>query len=100
MNGSKKTDLQPVTLLESVLERCTTVLAALKMRKTSRTIGNRPVPLQVLSDILWAAQGVNRVQGPFGDQGKTAGSASISQEICVYVAMKEGTYLYETALIG
>ena len=51
--------------------------------------------MQILSDILWAAQGVNRIQGPFGGPGRTAGSASNSQEICVYVAKEEGTYLYE-----
>ena len=32
---------------------------------------------------------------PFGGPGRTAGSASNSQEICVYVTREEGTYLYE-----
>ena len=58
-------------------------------------MSDKTISLQILSDILWGAQGVNRVQGPFGDPGRTAGSASNSQEICLYVAMKEGTYLYE-----
>ena len=90
-------DLQPITLPEPVFDRCLTVFEALKIRRTSRAIGDRKIPLQILSDILWAAQGINRVkgQGPFGGPGRTAGSASNSQEICIYVAMEEGIYLYE-----
>jgi SagB-type dehydrogenase family enzyme len=84
-----------MTLPEPVFDQCLTVFEALKIRRTSRTIGDRKIPLQILSDILWAAQGINRVNGPFGGQGRTAGSASNSQEICIYVAMEEGTYLYE-----
>jgi hypothetical protein len=97
-NAVKKSpirDLQPITLPQPVFDRCLTVFEALKIRKTSRTIGDGKIPLQILSDILWAAQGINRVKGPFGGPGRTAGSASNSQEICIYVAMEEGTYLYE-----
>jgi hypothetical protein len=88
-------NLQPITLPKPAFDRCTTIFEALKMRRTSRSISNKEISLQILSDILWAAQGVNRVEGPFGSPGRTAGSASNSQEICVYVAKEEGTYLYE-----
>jgi hypothetical protein len=95
MKNSKRGDLQPITLPEPVFDRCGTIFEALKMRRTSRAISDKMIPLQILSDILWAAQGVNRVHGPFGGPGRTAGSASNSQEILVYIAMEEGTYLYE-----
>jgi nitroreductase len=88
-------ELQPIILPKPVFKRCGTVFEALKMRRTSRSITNKRIPLQILSDILWAAQGVNRVQGPFGGPGRTAGSASNSQEICLFVAKVEGTYLYD-----
>ena len=88
-------DLQPITLPEPVFDQCLTVFEALKNRRTSRAIADRKIPLQILSDILWASQGINRVNGPFGGQGRIAGSASNSQEICIYAAMEEGTYLYE-----
>ena len=97
MNDDRTTDLHPIILPGPLFDRCMTVFEALKMRRTSRTIGDRPISLQVLSDILWAAQGVNRAEGPFGGPGGTAGSASNSQEIRVYVAMEKGTYLYEPA---
>jgi SagB-type dehydrogenase family enzyme len=95
MKNSMIKDLEPITLPEPVFDRCKTVFEALKMRRTSRAISDKKISLQILSDILWASQGINRVQGPFGEPGRTAGSASNSQEICVYVAMEEGTYLYE-----
>jgi nitroreductase len=95
MKNSTIGDLQPIMLPEPVFDRCGTVFEALKMRRTSRSISNKTISLQILSDILWAAQGVNRAQGPFGGPGRTAGSASNSQEVCVYVAMEEGAYLYE-----
>jgi hypothetical protein len=39
------------------------VLAALQQRKTTREISAAPLPLQLLSNLLWAAFGVNRVCG-------------------------------------
>ncbi len=95
MNKSPIKDLKPIALPEPVFDRCLTVFEALKNRKTSREIGEKKISLQILSDILWAAQGINRLKGPFGGPGRTAGSASNSQEICIYVAREEGTYLYE-----
>ena len=58
-------DLRPITLPEPDFDRCGTVFEALKMRRTSRAIRDEKIPLQILSDILWAAQGINRVEGPF-----------------------------------
>ncbi len=95
MHTSLIGDLKPLPLPEPVFDRCLTVYEALKARRTSRSIGEKQLSLQLLSDILWAAQGVNRRKGPFGGPGRTAGSASNSQEICIYVAREEGTYLYE-----
>ena len=51
--------------------------------------------MQVLSNLLWAACGVNRKKGPFGLPGRTAASASDSQEIDVFVLLEEGAYLYD-----
>jgi len=65
------------------------VLAALWERKTNRNISPEKLPPQMLSNLLWAAFGVNRENG-----GRTAASASNSQEIDIYVALAEATYLY------
>ena len=72
-----------------------TIMKALKQRKTIREISDKDIPLQKLSNLLWAACGVNRKKGPFGIPGRTSATASNSQEIDLYVALKEGTYLYD-----
>ena len=95
MKDKPSADLQPIELLKPIFDQGTTVFEALKMRKTIRSFSQKEIPLQLLSDILWAAQGVNRSKGPFDGPGRTAGSASNSQEILIYVTREEGTYLYE-----
>ena len=71
------------------------VMVALSRRKTDRNLGAQPLSPQTISNLLWAAFGVNRRKGPFGFFGRTAASASNSQEIEVYVALPKGTYRYE-----
>jgi hypothetical protein len=89
------TDLQPIALVPPQADGGKSVLAALKERKTIRTIRDEKLSAQMLSNLLWAAWGVNRQSGPFGQVGRTAASASNSQEIDLYVVLPEGTYLYE-----
>jgi hypothetical protein len=88
-------NLQPITLPEPQTEGGKSVLAALWGRKTNRNISDQPLPPQMLSNLLWAAFGVNRQKASFGKPGRTAASASNSQEIDLYVALPEGVYLYE-----
>ncbi|HXN30473.1 MAG TPA: nitroreductase family protein [Polyangiaceae bacterium] len=71
------------------------IAAALRSRKTTREISERSLGAQLLSNVLFAACGVNRTNGPFGSRGITAASASNSQEIDVYVALREGAYLFD-----
>jgi SagB-type dehydrogenase family enzyme len=67
------------------------LMQALRERQSSREFSGQKLPLQVLSNLLWAAAGVNRP-----DSGKrTAPSASNRQEIDIYVATADGLYLYE-----
>jgi len=89
--------LEPITLVKPETDGGKTVLAALKERRTIRNISAKELTPQALSNLLWAAFGVNRESGPFGQAGRTAASASNSQEMDLYVVMAEGTYLYETA---
>ncbi len=90
-------ELQPIVLRKPEKEGGKSVLAALWQRRTTRDIKEDKLPPQILSNLLWAAFGVNREAGPFGQPGRTAASASNSQEIDLYVALPEGIYLYEAA---
>jgi len=66
-----------------------------RLRRTTREISERKLSLQLLSNLLWAACGVNRRRGPFGTPGLTAATASNSQEIDVYVAMADGIFRFD-----
>lgn len=84
-----------IDLPPPVLRREASLRLALEQRRTTRDISDVTLSLPLLSALLWAAWGVNRPEGPFGQQGRTAASASNSQEIDLYVALAEGTYLYD-----
>jgi nitroreductase len=87
--------LKPISLPKPEADGGKSVLAALRERKTTRSISAEELPAQVLSNLLWAAFGVNRAQASFGKPGRTAASASNSQEIDLYVALPDGVYLFE-----
>jgi hypothetical protein len=87
--------LEPMDLLPPKKEGGLSVLASLQERKTYRNISPKKLDPQTLSNLLWAAFGVNRAQASFNKPGRTAASASNSQEIDLYIAMEEGVYLYD-----
>jgi nitroreductase len=66
--------------------------ATLKLRRSTREYADRPLPLQLLSDLLWAADGVNR---PNGD--RTAPYWRHVMVLDLYVAMSDGVRLYDAA---
>jgi nitroreductase len=86
---------QPITLPKPEKDGGKSVLAAIQERKTIRNVSPDPLPPQTLSNLLWAGFGVNRPEGVRGKPGRTAASASNSQEIDLYVALPQGVYLYE-----
>jgi nitroreductase len=94
---SKVGALEPIALPQPELEGGLPLAESLRRRRTQREFSGEALPLQVLSDLLWAACGVNRLNGPFGVAGRTAASASNSQEVDVYVLRTEGAYRYEPA---
>ncbi|MGD0675801.1 MAG: nitroreductase family protein [Polyangiaceae bacterium] len=86
---------RPVNLPKPKVTGGRSFLESLRRRQTIRAISDKRLSAQTLSNLLWAACGVNRSKGPFGSLGITAASASNSQEIDLFVALKGGVYLYE-----
>ncbi len=67
------------------------LIQALALRSSHRTYGDEEIELHTLSDLLWAAFGVNR-----SAQGlRTAPSAVNTQDIDVYLAVEKGLFRYE-----
>jgi len=83
-------ELDPIKLPPPNLSGGKSLMQSLQARKSSRDFSTKKLPGQVLSNLLWAACGINRP-----DNGRrTAPSAVNWQEIDVYVSMAEGLYIY------
>jgi len=66
------------------------LMEALNERQSTRTFTEGKISEQQLSDLLWAAWGINRPESKM----RTAPSARNMQEIDVYVSIQSGLYLY------
>jgi SagB-type dehydrogenase family enzyme len=83
--------LKPVELPAPQTTAGMPLMQALKARHSTREFSSRKLPVQVLSNLLWAAFGVNRPES-----GKrTAPSAMNWQETDIYVATADGLYVYD-----
>ncbi|MBE0592087.1 MAG: SagB/ThcOx family dehydrogenase [Gemmatimonadales bacterium] len=67
------------------------LMQALTLRQSTRSFATRPLDLQELSNLLWAADGINRPESG----GRTAPSARGWHEIDIYVALPEALYRYD-----
>jgi SagB-type dehydrogenase family enzyme len=66
------------------------LMQALANRHSARDFSPAALPVQILSNLLWAAYGLNRAEG-----GRTAPSALDKQEIDIFVALSSGAYRYD-----
>jgi hypothetical protein len=95
MDSHEKSSLQIIVLPEPEKTGGKSLMQSLQERKTSREIKSMDLPMQIISNLLWAAFGVNRKTASFGKSGRTAPSASNSQEIDLYVTLSGGVYIYD-----
>lgn len=66
------------------------LMEALDKRRSTREFADRELPEQILSNLLWAAWGINRE----GEDKHTAPSSSNKQEIDIYVVKANGVFKY------
>jgi nitroreductase len=85
-------ELKPIKLMDPDKKRGLPVMEALSLRASVRSWSDKEIGMRDLSDMLWAANGINRPDGR-----RTAASATNAQDVDVYVFMKEGIYLYDAA---
>ena len=65
------------------------LMQALSERKSTREFQDKELPINVLSDLQWAANGFNR------EAKRTSPTANDKQEIELYVTLKSGVYWYD-----
>lgn len=68
-----------------------TLVEVLKNRRSEREFSKEPLSDQVLSNVLWAACGINRP----AEKKITAPSAVNAQDIVVYVCRTDGAFRYD-----
>jgi nitroreductase len=68
------------------------MMEALSKRRTDRNLSDKKLTLQQLSEVLWAADGVNRPDGK-----RTAPAAMAKYAVDIYAVLPEGVYLYDVA---
>lgn len=84
-------ELRPITLPTPQISGGRPLMQVLRDRSSSRSFSTEKLSAQTLSNLLWAAYGINRP-----DSGKrTAPSAMNSQDIDIYVATPSGLYLFD-----
>jgi nitroreductase len=91
--GSSGVEAQAIKIRRLPPSRATggkPLVDALKLRRSIREYDARPLASQILSDLLWAAFGVNR---PNGD--RTAPYWRHVMVIDIYVALADGVWLYD-----
>lgn len=68
------------------------IMQTLSDRHSDREFDSKELTLQDISDLLWAANGVNRPDGK-----RTAPSAMNKQDVDIYVLTKDGAYRYDAS---
>lgn len=87
--ATTETILKDIILPEPVKTGGMPLMDALSARKTDRTFSKEELPLEVVSNLLWAANGINRPNG-----NRTAPSARNLKEIKIFVVLPSGLYAY------
>jgi nitroreductase len=96
---SAASQAQPITEAEGViklskpdLKKGVPTMEVLSKRKSDRNLSDKKLTLQQLSEVLWAADGVNRPDGK-----RTSPAAMAKYAVDIYAVLPEGVYLYDVA---
>lgn len=87
---SSAQELTSIKLNAPDLTRGDNVMKALSNRKSTREYSDKMLNIQDLSDLVWAANGINRPS----ESKKTAPSSQNRQDIKIYVCTAQANYLY------
>jgi nitroreductase len=95
VSPAQAAELQPIQLPKPDITGGMPLMQALAKRHTTRAFLDKPLPPQTLSNLLWAAFGVNRPREVKSGLGRTAPSAMNKQDVELDVVLASGVYVYE-----
>ncbi|MDR1659011.1 MAG: nitroreductase family protein [Desulfovibrio sp.] len=81
-----------IALPKPVMSGGMPLMEALSKRKSTREVSGRPVSEQDLSNLLWAAWGVNRPDGK-----RTVPTSRNRQEAALFAVLESGVWRYDAA---
>jgi len=84
-------EMKPIALNAPDLKRGLPVMEAFSLRASNTDFSDKKLSLQDLSDLLFAANGVNRKD----ISKRTAPSAMNAQDVDIYVFLQEGVYFFD-----
>ncbi len=91
LSVARTQDLKPIQLPSPQMDIGKPLMHALKLRQSARSFAAKPLSLQELSNLLWAADGINRPES-----GKrTAPTAMNWQEVDIFVVLQDAAYVYD-----
>jgi nitroreductase len=84
-------ELKTIKLADPIKKGGLSVMEAMSKRASVRNWVDKDLSQQDLSDLLWAADGINRPDS----KKRTAPSAGNAQDVDIYVFMKSGVFVYD-----
>jgi hypothetical protein len=91
MNANAQS-LKPIKLSKPNLKNGKSMMESFQDRRSDREYSSKDLSIEDISNLLWAACGINRPDGK-----RTSPTARNAQEIEVYLINKDGAYLYVPA---
>ena len=87
-------ELKSIALPQPQMEIGKPLMQSLLLRHSSRSFDSKQLPLQEISNLLWAAYGINRPETGH----RTVPSAMNWQEYDIYIALQDGIFIYNAKL--
>ncbi len=84
-------EIKTIKLPEVSKSRGASLMDALSKKASAQSWSDKDLSMQDLSDLLWSAAGINRPDS----KKRTYSSAMNTQDVDVYVFMKDGIYIYD-----
>lgn len=91
MTVAQAQDVKTIKLPDANKNRGSSLMEALSKKASAQNWSDRDLGMQDLSDLLWAAAGINRPDS----KKRTYSSAMNTQDVDIYVFLKDGIYLYD-----